>query len=211
MIISKRKDGAMNTKKNINSFLFRENLKEGSLVLGEQVHGKEVTLVNTEDCGKIMPQTDGLITTSKEIVLGVMVADCLPVSFFSDNLCAIIHAGWKGAGKGIIEETLKEIKKYEKISALACEIGPGIGSCHFEVKEDLIKEFEKNGKVDIKPFLERRGGKIFLDLKRLVAENIEKYGLKNISISPICTFCNDEYFSFRRNRKVNNMIALVNI
>ena len=43
----------------------------------------------------------------------MLTADCVPILLFDyqNNIIGCIHAGWKGALNGIIENTIKKIKK----------------------------------------------------------------------------------------------------
>ena len=52
---------------------------------------------------------DALITNVKNIALGVLTADCVPILIYDKNLkvISIIHAGWKGAYIGIIKKVIK--------------------------------------------------------------------------------------------------------
>ncbi len=205
IIISKKKDGAMNLSENRNVFFQKNNLDLSSAIFADLSHGKEVKIVNKEDRGNVMEDTDGLITSSREIILGVTVADCLPLFLFSRKIIGVLHAGWKGIERGIIEEAFKKVEEIgESKENLRFYVGPGIDSCHYEVKKDVLKKFE-----DFNSFFQEKNGKFFLPLKEIAREKIRKNGVKNIKISPICTYCDKDYFSFRRDKKVNKMLALI--
>ncbi len=201
----------MNKEENINLFLKEKGFDPEALVLGEQVHGRKVEIVGKRDGGGTIKRTDGLITSSEDIILGVLVADCLPLSFSSKELCGILHVGWKGLFRGIIEEGMKKVRNLGiNPEVMQFEVGPGIGVCHFEVKEDLLKKMRKvEGEREMNNFLQKReGGRIFLDLKELTKRRIEELGGRNIKISTECTFCEENLFSYRRDREVCNMLAL---
>ena len=45
--------------------------------------------------------------------MGVVTADCVPIILYDikNQIIGCIHAGWKGASSGIIENTVKKFKK----------------------------------------------------------------------------------------------------
>ena len=74
-----------------------------------QVHGIQVLEVTGDD---IVQGEDGdaLVTTLENSVLTVRVADCVPISLISEGgAIAIIHAGWRGLLKGVLEETSNKL------------------------------------------------------------------------------------------------------
>ncbi len=210
METSKREDGSMSQKENIEKFCRKLGIDSNNLVIGKQVHGKKVEIINKKS---IFNETDGLITESPEFILGVLTADCLPISFRSNRICGILHVGWRGLFKGIIEEAVEKVKFLrEDISNLSFKIGPGIGICHFEVKKDLIKEFEKITNVgNFEDYCNRRNDKYFLDIKKIAKKKIENYNIKSIEVSSHCTYCNNNYFSYRRDRKLNQLISIIKL
>ncbi len=209
MIISKKVDGCMKDRDNLKSFLKANNIEIDNLVTGNQVHGKRVAVVGDIDRGDVFNRVDGFITKSKNIVIGVYISDCLPISFRSDNVCGILHVGWRSLFEGIIEESMNIIGSFDiSYKDLNFEIGPGIKECHFEVKDDFLKEFEKLKEIkNLNKYIIKRGGKTFFRLEELARDKILEYGVENIKISPICTFCDDNSFSFRRDKKIKSMFA----
>ena len=53
-----------------------------------------------------------MITNRKDILLGILTADCAPIIILGNKYFGIIHAGWKGAFSGIIENTISKFKKF---------------------------------------------------------------------------------------------------
>ena len=58
-------------------------------------------------------KSDAIITQLEGFGLGVVTADCVPIIIYDskNKIIGCIHAGWKGALKGIIENTVNEFKK----------------------------------------------------------------------------------------------------
>jgi len=205
MIISERKDGAMGKKENVAAFLKKYSIQREKLVLAEQVHGSSIAIAQEKDGGGIIKGVDGFITKERGLFLGITVADCLPVSLFSDKVSGILHAGWKGIRKGIIEAALERIGEMEEdIKNVSFEVGPGIGVCHFEIKEDVVKEFS-----DFEDLIYKKEEKMFLDIKKVVERKVRNGGGERVRISDHCTYCmSKKYFSFRRDKEIRSMLAL---
>ena len=140
---------------------------------------------------------DACITRVKNVPILCYSADCVPILMYTSDIEAIaaIHSGWKGSALKIVEKTVKRLKEMganpENIYAA---IGPCIGQCCYEVSEDVALRFESRF------YIEKGNGKYMLDLGKvnfaLVAEN----GVpeKNISLSNICTKCNNDMFFSHR-------------
>ena len=62
---------------------------------------------------KSKPKADAVITNQKNLPLGILTADCVPILLYDyvNNIIGCIHAGWKGAYSGIIENTIIKMNK----------------------------------------------------------------------------------------------------
>jgi polyphenol oxidase len=212
--LSKKKDGQMIVKEGNEGFFNRSKYFSGvginvdNFVSAMAVHGNNVEVVSVTDKGKIIEGTDGLITQKKNICLAVTVSDCLPVFIYNKNTIGVVHAGWRGVVKNILLETIEKMNKACNCSldSLNVFVGPHIKKCHFEIKDDILDNFtDYNEQVSI------RDGKIFIDLGEIVKRQLLLIGLKkeNVRISPECTYCNNNYFSFRRDKptEITSQIA----
>jgi len=206
--ISEKKNGPMKfSPDNRENFLRKLGIEDKLTVKAGLVHENNVKVVSDEDAGKTIEKTDGLITADKSLFLTITVADCLPIFIFDSEkeIIGLIHGGWRGLAKNILAEAVKNLSK-----DILVGIGPGISQCHFEVKQDVLREF----KPYLKDTLLKRDGKLFLDLKKIAKLQLIDIGIKpeNIEISPECTFClQNKYFSFRRDKpqKLQTMLALI--
>jgi len=224
--ISEKKDGSMkllaeeslNANKNLENrkrFLDIAGINNENVVSAEIIHGNKVEIVGEKDCGKIIAGADGIITGEKDVFLSVTVADCLPVFLYEpeEQIAGILHAGWRGLEKNIICVAIEKMKK-----ELGCRpehvlvgIGPAICRKHFDVGEKVAEKFK-----DYPEAILDEGGKIFLDLKKVVGTQFINAGGKseNIEISSECVFeLQDKYFSHRRDKleEVKAMMALIGI
>jgi len=149
---------------------------------------------NNSEC-----EGDALYTNKKNKVCAILTADCLPI-FITDSLgqeVAVIHAGWKGLLKGVIEQTLKSFDSKN----LVAHFGPAISQGSFQVGKEVIDQYISKDKSFTSAF-KTYSGKHYLDLyigAKLVLNNFDIY---KISGGAECTFKQkDEYFSYRRDGK----------
>ncbi len=201
--ISTSSDGTMNEDKNVSNFLDKIGVNSDKFVRADLVHGKNVEIIE-EDSKRIISKTDGLITTTN-LSLGVTVADCLPIYIESEKITGILHAGWKSIYKGIIREFILKVKELEESPEnLSVFIGPSIMDCHYEVGDDLINKFS-----DYPKCFTKKNSKTYLSLQKVSKQKFKNFGVNNIKISSDCTFCNQSFFSYRRDKKLNNMLAVI--
>jgi len=87
-------------------------------------------------------------------------------------------------------------------------LGASIQSCCYEVGRDLadiaIKNFGEG-------FIMIRDEKYFLDLQALNRSQLLELGIeeKNIEISPTCTACDENYFSYRREGETGRFAGFI--
>ena len=166
----------------------------------DQIHSDKCLSFDNSEC-----EGDALYTNKKNKVCAILTADCLPI-FITDALgqeVAVIHAGWKGLLKGIIEQTLKCFDSKN----LVAHFGPAISQNSFEVGEEvrdqyIVKDSSFTG--SFKTF----SGKHYLDLYSAAKLVLNNFNIYKISGGTECTFKQkDEYFSYRRDGKNSGRMA----
>ena len=97
---------------NRERFLEKLNLSGKNLVSVKSISGSNIEIVTEKDLGNFVENTDGLITARKNVYLSITIADCLPVIIydFKKEVIGLLHCGWKGIEKNIIEKALKKMK-----------------------------------------------------------------------------------------------------
>lgn len=213
--LSEKSDGSMKVfgdevnKKSRADFFSRQSM--GSVVTAGLAHGNSVYSATASDAGRIVPETDALVTNLSNLFLTVTVADCFPVYFFNkiSNTVGIAHSGWYGTANNIIVKSIKTIGGDP--ANIIAGIGPGIQACHFEVREDVLGKFQNYEEAII-----NRDKKIFIDLPNIISRQLIEAGLeaRNIENYGECTFCQKEkYFSFRRDKpkSVEAMVAYIGL
>ena len=117
----------------------------GIILTNKNVLNKTVFNTNLPESWKI--ESDYLITDLKNIGIGVLTADCLPIIIIDDKLSVVaaIHAGWRGTVNGIIEDCVNNLinnfgSNPENLSAY---LGPCAKSCCYEVQDDFVNNLKK--------------------------------------------------------------------
>lgn len=182
-----------------------------ALEVRTQVHGARVHRVElSEGAPREAPdppdEGDGVWTSSPGLVVGVRVADCVPILLYDPEVPAVaaVHAGWRGTVAGITESAVAMGERELGVSAsrLRAAIGPAIGSCCFEVGMEVVDGLRALGLTD-EELGRVRGpsGRPHVDLRAVNRRLLERAGLnpEHIEIVGGCTFCSGaRYESFRR-------------
>ena len=102
-------------QKNIEKVCKKIGCNKNKLILLNQIHSNIVHKVSRIPNKKL--KGDSLITNKKGIALGILTADCAPILIYDpvNNFISAIHAGWKGAYKKIVSNTLKNLNLKEVI------------------------------------------------------------------------------------------------
>ena len=195
------KDVITNVKKNLQLVRKKISKKAKNIFLVQQIHSNKFVFIDEKYNKKIKPKADAIITNQRYLPIAILTADCVPI-LICDNkkkMIGIIHAGWKGAYKGIIDRVIKfMIKKGCKLKNFTIAVGPSISVKNYEVKEDFRKKFLKKDKKNLKYFKIKRN-KLYFDLTKYVQALLLKSKIKNIDILNIDTFdVKNKFFSARR-------------
>jgi len=181
------------------------------LTVGKQMHTAAAMRIDMETAGSgneapngKMPISDGLATNLTGVTLGVTTADCIPILLADPVAKAIasIHAGWRGTLTGVIDNTITLMKNEfgADPANIFAYLGPSIGPCCYEVKDDTISRLAEADKL----FLEKRGAAVYFDLRSWNTGRLRKNGIdpQNIWIADVCTCCHTELFFSHRGDKI---------
>jgi YfiH family protein len=174
-------------------------IRRDHIYLPVQRHTDKVLVIDSSMEPKI---ADAVVTRTKGILIGVQVADCVPVLLHDPvrRVVAAVHAGWRGTALEILKKTILTL-----IDGFLCNpgqiriaLGPSIRQCCYEVDGEVIRAVtHATGKGE---YFRNKGDKFCLDLAS--ANRIQAIGMgvpeSNIRIFDACTFCNsDKFFSYR--------------
>ena len=151
-----------------------------SLSWPRQVHGAAVVRANGRGA-----EADASWTDEPGVGLVVVTADCLPIALVrTDGVpgIALVHAGWRGLADGVVENAVASLG-----GPLAAVVGPGIGSCCYEVGPEVAERFGERGPT--------------LDLRAHAKRALRRSGVADVAHVDLCTSCDEErFFSHRRDR-----------
>jgi polyphenol oxidase len=126
--------------------------KAGKLVTLRQFHSGLIRVVEGGDHpletpeGRAVLRGDGMMTNLPGVMLGVQVADCVPVlvADVKRKAVAVFHAGWRGTLRRIVERGIGTMRlRYgSRPEDLIAVVGPSIGACCYSVGEEVRFEFE---------------------------------------------------------------------
>lgn len=144
--------------------------------------------------------TDALITNKPNVALALNFADCVPILFYDPvkKIIAAAHAGWRGTASQISVKTVQKM-----VEEFSCEpkniiaaIGPAIGKCCFEAKEDVLSQLEATIKNNSNAISNNHA-----DLKLINKLQLLACGLEKIDVCEYCASCQNElFFSYRREK-----------
>ena len=198
------KDSKKNILKNLKLVSKKMQVKNNKLVLMNQTHSNKVIEIKRKHLKKKI-NCDAVITKNKDVALGVVTADCVPILIYDykNNIVGCIHAGWKGAFSGIIKNTVTKIKKINKDQKIFACIGPCIGKNSYEVGNEFFTKFISSSKKNIKYFSKKKNTKRFFNLRKFVADKLKSLGVKIDHVNHDTFIEKNNFFSYRRSSILN--------
>ena len=162
------------------------------LALNYQMHS---ALVHRARPGARGEPGDGLWSDEADLPILALSADCLPIALARSNgrapAVAVVHVGWRGLLAGMIESAVAALGG----GALAAAVGPAIGPCCYEVRDDVAGPF----RARFGPGIVEAGR---LDLWRAAEDALKGAGVAQVERVDLCTACHPElFFSHRRDGK----------
>ena len=201
------KDQKKNVIKNLVIVKNKINKDSKNIFLVHQMHSNKFIFINKTSKLNKRIKADAIITGQKKIPIAVLTADCVPILIYEKekNLIAAVHAGWKGAYKGIISKVINYmVKKGGKRKNITAAIGPCISQKSYNVKEDFRTKFIKKDKKNSIFFKEKKST-IYFDLPNYVKNQLKLMKIPNIDMVNIDTFDKkNNFFSARRSLSLNH-------
>ena len=189
------------------------NLKRCQLITLSQIHGSKAIIIDNDNCNSATQSSsdfkaDGLVTRNKNILLGILSADCAPI-LMADNNAGVIgacHAGWRGAIAGIIENTVLEMCKIgATANNIRCVIGPAIAQQSYEVDFEFKRNMLDKNPLAIECFYPNNStqkdnsiNKFFFDLQKYCKIALKRACVNQFASINIDTYQNRKmFFSYR--------------
>ncbi|MDR1031769.1 MAG: peptidoglycan editing factor PgeF [Holosporales bacterium] len=208
-------DKAEHVRQNLDIACKHLSLKPGAIAVLNQVHGREVLVLNEANWPKFciggggkLYNADALVTAVPEVGIGILTADCAPILFCDceNQIIGAAHTGWRGAFGGVIESTVAAIKSLGG-KGINAAIGPCIHKESYPVGSDMLDLLLNADKNNQKFFKAGEDGAHHFDLVAYAKSRLISAGVVNIDVINIDTFADQNFFSYRRNslsKKFNN-------
>ena len=198
-------DADASVAENRRRFCHAMGIDVRSLVVAQQIHDNRIAIVDKSQAGcgacrhaDAIPDTDGMVTTSRSVTLAVLTADCVPVLVVDPvrEAIGVAHAGWRGTLGMIAAGTVLKMRDAFGTAPANClvALGPAIGPCCYTVGEDVASQF-RNAFPSATCVMGDR-----LDLQQAIRTQLSAVGVETHNISSVggCTACNpDLFYSYR--------------
>ena len=171
------------------------------VALLHQVHGARVVEVRAGSGIDPVAEADAAFTRDPSVLLGVRVADCVPILLAGPGVVGVIHAGWRGIAAGVIGATVAAIGDAD---GLVAAVGPCISVDRYEVGPELVAELGLPSELISRP---GPRGRPHLDLRAAVAIRLAEAGVRHIDWVSRCTAGDLDLWSHRRDGEAAGRIA----
>ncbi|GAB19330.1 hypothetical protein GOEFS_081_00190 [Gordonia effusa NBRC 100432] len=183
-------------------------LTDEQVIWMEQIHSRTVTVVEGPSAD-VVPATDALVTTTPDLALAVLSADCVPVLLSDDaaGVIAGVHAGRVGARIGIIPETLKVMVELgARIERIGAFLGPAASGDNYEVPPEMQRDVETHlpGSAS-----RTSKGTTGLDLRAGLRRQLLEAGVAAVAVDPRDTIADDSLFSHRRQAPTGRLASVI--
>ena len=156
-----------------------------------QVHGSRVLVHSNDWEGWLrVAEADGHAAPARGSASAVSIADCVPVFIaHPSGATALLHSGWRGTVARILDQGVSALAHRGFVAQeLRVHLGPAICGTCYEVSPDVYGHL--TGRAVSAPTT--------VDLRALLADRARALGVRQITVSPSCTRCdNDRFFSHR--------------
>ncbi|MCF6289816.1 MAG: peptidoglycan editing factor PgeF [Desulfobacterales bacterium] len=194
----------------VNRERIKKEIRIKRLAGMHQVHGSRVRAITAiPDVDLDIDQCDGLITDRPGIGLMVQQADCQAVMFHDPvhRAVGIVHAGWRGTVAKIIGVCVSAMQEHygTRPADLVAAVSPSLGPCCAEFKNFSTELPGALHRYQVRP--------AYFDFRAISRSQLRAAGIpaRSISVSEICTVCNRDYFSFRRDRVTGRFASVIGL
>ena len=134
------------------------------MVSSHQTHSNNVVLVGENPDETYFENTDGILTSNKNVAILTKYADCLPVFIYDEEskIFGAVHSGWKGTYQEIVKRAIEKINP-KSLSTINILFGIGISSENYKVGVEFYEQFRNKFPKEIveKTFFIKDGNFLF--------------------------------------------------
>ncbi len=191
---SERADGDLRSDLRARAVFSEELAISDRWATARQVHGDAVVAV---DHAGVAGEADAVWTSTPGLPVAVFTADCFGVVLVSEEAVGVAHAGWRGARSGVVSMLRAEMADAGHVPKFGA-VGPGIGSCCFEVGPEVATSFPDDVATTT-------WGTTSVDLVGSLRRQLDGVQLW---IADACTFHEDHWFSHRRDATTRRLATV---
>lgn len=175
------------------------------LIFMAQTHGTTVVQVDGPWQGD-PPQADAIVSTSPDLALAVLVADCVPLLLadVGAGVVAAVHAGRPGMIAGIVPRTL-DVMADAGASRIIAAVGPSVCGRCYEVPSDMRDEAARTSAVSATVSW---SGTPAIDVAAGVVDQLHGAGVA-VTWIPGCTRESDRLYSYRRRATTGRFAGVI--
>jgi YfiH family protein len=176
------------------------SIQKEDVYLPIQRHTSKVFVLGAEGEPTV---ADAVVTKRKGVLIGVQVADCVPILLHDRKKSAIgaVHAGWRGTAAQIIKKTIHKMVDcfFSSPQDITIALGPSIRwKCY--IVDKVVKDSICDATGDGIYVRKHTNGKYYIDLASANVQQALSMGVlkEHIWMSNDCTYCNPHaYYSYR--------------
>lgn len=175
------------------------------LVFMAQTHGTQVVRVDGPWQGD-PPQADAVVSTSEQLALAVLVADCVPLLLadVAAGVIAAVHAGRPGMIAGIVPRTL-EVMREAGAEQIVAAVGPSVCGRCYEVPAQMQQEAAATSAVSATVSWT---GTPAIDVAAGVVDQLHAQGVA-VEWIPGCTRESERLYSYRRQSTTGRFAGVI--
>lgn len=198
---------------NRQAFFSQLSLNPNKTICLSVEHSDKIVIVNQHNHGQGFYEqsqavrADGLITQSKETILMLLTADCLPVVCFDTKKCilGLVHLGWKNLDIELVPKVINTFTCFfdSNIKNIYVGIGPGITKDSYIKQSPLQKDSQK-----WKKFIQITTSDMYtVDLYGYATKQFLQAGIlkSNLEIFPLDTYSHPAFFSHTQAKETNTL------
>jgi len=199
-------NGGLGSKDNI-AFVTENRARAAAAIGGErdtvmglyQIHSAIALTARPGD--EQRREGDALVTSSKNLTLTILTADCVPVVFADakNGVIGAAHAGWRGATLGIVSRTIEALLNLgAENKNIRAVIGPAIQQRSYQVGEDLRNEvLAATSWAETFFEIDEEEARYRFDLPGYVREQLRRLDIESAALMND-TYSDEKFFSHRR-------------
>ena len=184
-------------------------LDPSSVVWMNQVHGRDVAVVEGPWTTGEIPAVDAVVTSRRGLALAVLTADCTPV-LLADPVAVVAgaaHAGRPGLVAGVVPAVVEAMTAQGADPArIVARTGPSVCGRCYEVPAAMRTEVAETVPES---WAETSWGTPAVDVAAGVRAQLARGGVEMDGQSHICTLESADHFSYRRDRTTGRLASYV--